>query len=141
MNIECRSITDVVFVYFKKAFDSVSHDKFVMKRKAYCIEGNLFGWIKSVLNVRSQSVKIGSVLSSHMSVVSGVPHGSVLGPVLFILFTHDVVDCFSNLTVCNKLFADDFKLYSSYSAMSTSDDLHDAIDCLYMYMWATKWQL
>ena len=139
MNIESRSITDVVFVDFKKAFDSVSHAKLVMKLKAYGISGNLFGWINSFLSGRSQSVKIGSVLSSYLSVLSGVPQGSVLGPTLFILFINDVVDCFKNLSVCTKLFADDLKLYSSYSAMSTSDDLQNALDCL--YLWAIKWQL
>ena len=128
MNLESKRITDVVYIDFKKAFDTVCHAKLVLKLRAYGISGNVIGWITSFLCGRSQCVKIGSALSSYISILSGVPQGSVLGPILFLLYINDVVECFNNLSVCTKLFADDLKLYSSYSAMSTSFDLQQALD-------------
>jgi len=74
-------------------------------------------------------------LSSVIAVSSGVPHPSVLGPILFLLYVNDIVDIFS---VC-KLYADDVKLYSSNSMNMTSQDLSVAIDRL--LLWSSQWQL
>jgi len=66
------------------------------------------------------SVKIFDALSSVVAVSSGVPQGSVLGPILFLLYVSDIVDIFSGLSVSCKLYADDVKLYSSYSVNVTT---------------------
>jgi len=70
--------SDVVYFDFKKAFDSVSHSKLLIKLKAYGFTGNLLAWITDFLSNRSQCAKLGNSFSQLMSVLSGVPQGSVL---------------------------------------------------------------
>ena len=76
---------------------------------------------------------------SVIAVSSGVPRGSVLGPILFLLYVNDIVDIFSGLSVSCKLYADDVKLYSSYSVNMTSQDISVAVDRL--LLWSSEWQL
>ena len=71
-------------------------------------------------------------------VISGVPQGSVLGPILFIIYVNDLEDVFSNKATF-KLFADDLKLYSSFSIPSSYINLQHALDLL--LLWSTSWQL
>jgi len=139
INIDHKKITDVVYIDFKKAFDKVSHSKLLIKLQSYGICGNLFKWIESFLLDRTQSVKISDSVSCKLPILSGVPQGSVLGPILFLIYINDVVDCFSNLDVSLKLYADDLKLYSSYLTTSTGCDLNEALDRL--YDWSRTWQL
>ena len=139
VNLESRLITDVVYIDFRKAFDSVSHEKLLQKLQAYGIGGSLLGWISSFLSRRTQSVKISDVFSSVSSISSGVPQGSVLGPVLFLLYVNDIVDIFSDLSVSCKLYADDVKLYSGYTVNFTNHDLSVAISRL--LLWSKRWQL
>ena len=85
-----------------------------MKSPAYGINGNLLIGIADFLHMRSQVVKLNNMFSHTVSVTSGVPQGSVLGPTLFLLFINDVSSIFKELEVELKLFADDIKLYSTY---------------------------
>jgi len=112
INLQSRRQTNVVYFDFKKAFDSVSQPKLLIKLKAYGIAGNLFEWISDFLHNRFQCVKLGNSYSPLAPVISEVPQGSVLGPTLFLLFINDLRDIFSHLSVSFKLFADDIKLYS-----------------------------
>ena len=107
--------TDTIYIDFQKAFDSVSHPKLLSKLASYNIRGDLFFWIAAFLNNRSQQVKINNSLSNIAHISSGVPQGSVLGPTLFLLFINDLPDGFVNLNCTVELYADDAKLYSSYS--------------------------
>jgi len=84
MLLQFSGARSVVYVDFKKAFDSVSHTKLLLKLQTYGITGDLLGWITSFLSSRTQSVKIFDALSSVIAVRSGVPQGSVLGPILFL---------------------------------------------------------
>jgi ribonuclease P/MRP protein subunit RPP40 len=109
-----------------------------LKRTVYLVL--LLSWIKAFLNGRSQSVMLNGYQSDLISVISGVPQGSVLGPTLFLLYINDVSNIFQNLSVTCKLYADDIKLYSCYTTNCQSvHDLSEAIERL--TAWSHTWQL
>jgi len=99
----------------------------------------LLAWMTDFLSNRSQCVRLGNSLSQPISVLSGVPQGSVIGPTLFLLFVNDVIDIFDNFAVSFKLYVDDIKLYSCYNIASSCDDLSVAINRL--HDWSVTWQL
>ena len=101
----------VIYIDFSKAFDSVVHSKLIYKLQTFGINGLLLKLSTVFLHGRSQCVVVENRYSSWSKVISGVPQGSLLGPMLFILFINDI----SNITVngvFTKLYADDLKLYT-----------------------------
>ena len=92
---------------FRKAFDSVPHKRLIKKLEGYGIKGILLEWFKNFLNGKLQRVVLNGKTSNWTNVLSGIPQGSILGPVLFIIFINDLPGVVGN--VC-KLFADDCKL-------------------------------
>ena len=96
---------------FKKAFDVVHHATLLDKLWEIGIRGNLYNWIKDFLSHRTMNVALGGSKSSPKTVLSGVPQGSVLGPLLFIIFINYLV---SSLTCEFMIFADDLKLYLNW---------------------------
>ena len=108
--ISNRRLTDIIYFDFSKAFDSVSHQKLIHKLSAYGLTGRLLDIIDAFLSNRFQRVTIDGVYSTFKPVTSGVPQGSVLGPLLFLLFINDVTDLFDG-TINVKLYADDIKIY------------------------------
>ena len=76
---------DVVYLDFSKAFDSVPHQRLLVKLRAYGMQGKLLDWIKAFLTHRQQRVIINNSKSIFTDVISGVPQGSVLGPLLFLI--------------------------------------------------------
>jgi hypothetical protein len=108
-DVDNGGCVDVVYLDISKAFDTVCHDKLFYKLSRYGIGGKVLSWIRGFLTGRSQSVKVNRSASSAATVTSGVPQGSVLGPLLFLIYINDIED---SLNFCNfKLFADDCKLY------------------------------
>ena len=108
-----KSVT-IAYIDFKSAFDSISHEKLLLKLTGYGIKGTLYFWIQAFLTSRLQKVKLGSSFSKTCFVTSGVPQGSGLGPLLFNFFVNDITDSLEPNTTA-KLFADDLELYSEFS--------------------------
>ena len=139
ISMSSRQLIDcALYIDFKRAFDVVCHNKLISKLEAYGIEGDLLAWLKVFLWNRVQYVSVKHALSSACPVTSGVPQGSVLGPLLFLVYINDVCSI-STGTVFIKLFADDLKLYSEVSLDKHSADLQCTLDKL--NEWALKWQM
>lgn len=103
----------VVFIDFKRAFETIDRQRLIKKLKYYRIDGNALKWFESYLENRTQQVKFGDTLSTKRKVKFGVPQGSILGPILFLLYINDIISV-TNETGCTiKLFADDTMLYFS----------------------------
>ena len=115
--------TDLIIMDFAKAFDKVPHRRLLYKLDYYGIRGSTHRWISSWLSSRSQQV----VLDGQVPVLSGVPQGSVLGPVLFLVFINDLPD---NIRSSVRLFADDCVLYRNICSPSDCLILQDDLDRL-----------
>ena len=127
---------DCAYLDFRKAFDSVPHQRLMAKLKGYGIDGSILNWINDFLNNRTQYVAINDVQSASGAVTSGVPQGSVLGPTLFIYFINDL----PSVTKCpKKIFADDTKAHKGIQTPADRELLQSAIHA--MVEWSIKWQL
>ena len=135
-NIENKYPVDVIYLDYKKAFDSVPHERLLAKLHAYGIRGKLLKWIRSFLTGRKQRVRVASASSEWQPVISGIPQGSVLGPTLFILYVNDLP---SKVNSSIRLFADDTKLFGKVC----NDTDHSAVntDLQALEDWSKRWQL
>ena len=100
---------DVLYLDYRKAFDSVPHKRLLKKLKLYGINGKLLRWIQSFLEARLMRVRIRDSFSDWIEVLNGVPQGSVLGPRLFLLFVNDLPDWIKNGM---RMFADYVKIWN-----------------------------
>ena len=119
-NIENNLITGVCFFDISKCFNAIDHDILLFKLEKYGIRGKEFQWFSSYLNNRKQATKCNDRMSSFQSVCTGVPQGSILGPILFLLFMNDLPMYVGN---CN-LYADDTMLDATGK---TIDEVTDSL--------------
>ena len=100
-----------MYTDFCKAFDYVPHERLLLKLKNIGIDGDILFWITSFLKGRTQCVNVEGIKSSWKDVLSSIPQGPVIGPILFVIFINDMPkEVVLNFT---KLFADDCKLYGT----------------------------
>jgi hypothetical protein len=137
-SVNDRKFLDVLFVDFQKAFDSCSHVKLLEKLSKYGIQDHLLCWIKNFLSYRTQVVQVGEARSRVSHVLSGVPQGSVLGPLLFLIYINDLACVMPEKVVC-KLYADDLKVYTSFAHSTVDYSLDRAL--LILTEWSNMWQL
>ena len=134
--INNRQQIDIGILDFSKAFDKVPHLRLLHKLEHYGVVGNTLTWLTAFLSGRSQQVALNGVLSSPVEVTSGVPQGSVLGPILFLVYINDIAAGIqSNL----RLFADDCILYKPINCPEDHTVLQQDLNTL--TDWATLWQM
>lgn len=127
---------DIVLLDFSKAFDKVPHTRLLHKLEHYGIRDNTLNWIGSFLHDRQQLVLLEGEKSSTATVDSGVPQGTVLGPLLFLIYINDLPD---NIKSNVKLFADDCLLYREIHTESDTHKLQKDLDTL--QTWEQTWQM
>ncbi len=105
----------MIYFDFRKAFDWVPHLRLLQKLDQLGIAGRLHSWLQSFLTKRTLRIKIGDGYSEFIDVTSGVPQGSVLGPVLFLMYIND---CLNDLSCDAVMFADDVKIWRTTESSS-----------------------
>ena len=131
--LDNKNACDVIYFDFAKAFDSVPHDILLTKLSSISIPPFLYSILHSYLSSRKQRVQVGCSFSPWVPVTSGVPQGSVLGPLLFLIFINDLPDVISSFCL---LFADDLKIYRCVNNRSDAESLQADINAI--LNWATK---
>jgi hypothetical protein len=127
---------DIIYLDYRKAFDTVAHQRLLLKLRRVGLPTGVCSWIESFLSERKMRVSVNGEFSNWISVVSGVPQGSVLGPLLFLLYVDDLPSLVSNEL---KMFADDTKLWTKISNLLSSNTLQ--ADLAKLEVWARDWLL
>ena len=135
-NLKVGNQTDVIIMDFAKAFDKVSHWRLMIKLKNYGITGPLNKWIESFLFDRTQRVVCGGEYSEWAPVQSGVPQGSVIGPILFLMYINDLPE---EIGATVRLFADDTIMYLTMTKEDDATALQQDLDKL--AAWEEKWKM
>ena len=135
--IDENRITCGIFLDFSKAFDTINHNILLAKMNKYGIRGLPLEWFSSYLKERKQYVKIGNNESSKKTITCGIPQGSTLGPLLFLLYINDLPNCSDKLLF--RLFADDTNIfYSSGSARDLETVVNQELTKILEYCAANK---
>ena len=127
-----------IYLDLQKAFDKVPHDELLLKlNKKFGLEDLVINWLKSFLKGRRQRVRVGKTLSSWKEVQSGVPQGSVLAPLLFILYVSDMQETLKDVNVLK--FADDTKIYMAVTKQEDIDLIQSNLNKL--SDWFLTWKM
>ena len=131
--------TTIIYVDFSKAFDVVSHNKLFARLNSYGIQGVLLLWLQTFLCGRTHQTKVNSSLSEQADLISGVVQGSVIGPLMFLIFINELVEILEKHGIKVKFYADDAKIYVKVLNNCDIQRLQAALDAL--AQWAETWQL
>ena len=135
-SLDCRTPLDMIIMDFSKAFDTVPHNRLLHKLHSYGITGNTHKWITNFLTKRTQRVVVNGEHSKWVHVKSGVPQGTVMGPLLFLIYLNDLPD---NISSEVRLFADDCVLYRPIT--NDIDIEHLQTDLNTLTQWQNTWQM
>ena len=135
-NIQHGKQTDLILLEFSKAFDKVSHNKLIYKLHQLGVRGRNLAWIRGFLSDRSQRVVVDGEFSSSIPVTSGVPQGSVLGPILFLAYINDLTEQVKSQV---RLFADDTVVYITMDKQDSPAVLQG--DLKQLELWETLWDM
>ena len=136
VNLDEGKQTDVILLDFSKTFDRVAHMRLCHKLAHLGIKGLLLKWIECFLSDRMQHVIVNGERSLDSRVISGVPQGSVLGPLLFLCYINDIT---SGISSAIKLYADDILIYGVLNCIDDCKMLQRDLDTL--QTWAQKWNM
>lgn len=128
---------DVIFLDFAKAFDSVPHQELLFKLRKLGVTGDIWLWLEEYLSERMQCVCIGYSRSQLLPVVSGVPQGSILGPLLFLSYINDLPEVIAHSFFL--MFADDAKCMKIITGKEDAVLLQEDLDSL--CEWSVEWKL
>lgn len=137
--LDANKQIDSVYTDFRKAFDRVDHKILLEKIAFNGIRGNLWRWFKSYISNRTQKVVIKGFESPSINISSGVPQGSILGPLLFVLFINDINKCFDHCKFL--LYADDLKIYKTINTADDHIKLQNDLNQLSLYCSDNKLEL
>ncbi len=129
---------DIIYLDLSKAFDKVPHNLLLLKLNSYGISGSLLSWFSSYLTERYQRVVFDGVYSDWLPITSGVPQGSVLGPLPFLIYVNDLLS-YTNSQSTIALFADDSKLYRPIDLPDSTYYLQNDLDNL--HKWSLDWAM
>ena len=135
--LECCDSCHCLYLDFAKVFNSVPHHRLLLKLQALDISGQLLNWINCFLTTQSQRVVINGQYSEWLPIASGVPQGSILGPLLFILYVNDARHVVKHSFI--NVFANDISFYSQVSCYDDCIQLQIDLSCV--YQWSLQWQL
>ena len=127
---------DIIYLDFAKAFDKVPHRRLLNKMRALGIDGKILDWTAAWLRNRLQRTVLNGSASDWAAVLSGVPQGSVLGPLLFVIFINDIDECAQEISVILK-FADDTKVGHKITSQEEHQQLQVCLERL--VEWSDKW--
>ena len=134
--IEDKCSTDCLYMDYQKAFDTVPHKRLLSKLKSYNINKEILDWISVYLNNRLQFVEVNGKRSKWLQVTSGIPQGSVLGPLLFLIYINDLPEKIDSTVY---MYADDTKLYREIKCIDDNKKLQEDLNEL--KKWSDLWLL
>ena len=137
LNFDRGVQTDIIYLDYSKCFDTVVHSKLLHKLSKYGFKGVALGWLENFLMNRIQSVKVGNTVSPSRYVTSGVPQGTVIGPLMFICFSADLNSVIEKCTT--SMYADDTKIYKGVQSITDCETLQKNLNKI--FNWASAWQL
>ena len=130
-------VNDVIFLDLKKAFDTIDHEILLMKLACYGVDDQSLLWFRSYLNDRQQVCHVNGVYSNKDFITCGVPQGSILGPVLFLLYINDLPKCLDHSIA--RLFADDTNMtFTGCNIKSIQEQMTSDLNNIFQWLCSNK---